>query len=772
MTLSNPIAKIISGGVLVLAVCFAQAGCHRSAKYYFDTANKYYSQGKFADASLNYRKSIQQNPNFAEAHYRLGLTELKAGHQNSAYEELQRSAGLEPKRDDIKVQLADIALNGYQASPDKPKVLYDQVVNTADDLLGRDPNSFDGLRLRADVLSINKRFDEAISTFKKADKIRPSDPGVVFPMIQVMLRLNQGPEAENLAKSFLQGHKDVGSVYDVLIAEYIRDKRMADAEALLKSKVANMPSDAGPVVQLASFYWQLKRESEAQQELQRILKDPRDFPRGHAIVGDFYAGNQKWEDAIREYNTGLQSNPKDKTFYRKEIVKALVAQGKREDAINELNQILKDIPDDTDSRTERAILLRQSNDPKKLGLALSEFNALKETNPKDEVVQYNLGLVYFARGDLAAAREHLTESSKIQPRYIDPRLVLVEMDLKERKYSEAIHTAEEVLAVDPRNLDARLWHAAGLLGNRAFDQARNEMNALLRENPDSLNVNLNAAVLDAAEKKYSAAEARYLRFYKPGQQNLMPLEGLVQLYTVERETDKALKLIDNELKLAPDSAFVHLLLASTAIRAGKLDLAAQQYEWLRSKDPNSVQVYASLGDLYQLKGDINGALESYQKARDLAPNNPGIIAMIAFLQNTSGKEIEAIGTLQKQLAMDPENTIAMNNLAFALADTSTDLDKALTLAQSAQRKAPSNPGIADTVGWVYVKKGLNDSAIQIFNGLVKKYPDEPAFRYHLGVALLQKGEPAEAKAEFEISLSKNPPKDIAEKIKQILSKLG
>jgi hypothetical protein len=55
---------------------------------------------------------------------------------------------------------------------------------------------------------------------------------------------------------------------------------------------------------------------------------------------------------------------------------------------------------------------------------------------------------------------------------------------------------------------------------------------------------------------------------------------------------------------------------------------------------------------------------------------------------------------------------------------------------------------------------------------VKKYPDQPAFRYHLGVALLQKGEAAEAKSEFLISLSKNPPKDMAEKIKQILSKLG
>jgi predicted Zn-dependent protease len=298
------------------------------------------------------------------------------------------------------------------------------------------------------------------------------------------------------------------------------------------------------------------------------------------------------------------------------------------------------------------------------------------------------------------------------------------------------------------------------------------LDALLRQYPNSMTVNLLMAVLDTEQKKYREAEGRYRQFYKPGEKDLRPLEGYIQLYLAQKQPDKALALLEQELKQSPDSRPVHLLLASAATGAGKLDLAMQQYQWLESNNPGSAEVYESLGEFYRFKGDINSALASYQKAKDLAPNDSKIIAMIAFLQEASGKDVEAIANLQKQLATDPENTIAMNNLAFALADTSTDLDRALTLAQSAQRKAPQNPGIADTVGWVYVRKGLNDSAVQIFNGLVKRYPDEPAFRYHLGVALLQQGKSAEAKSEFIISLSKNPPKEMAEKIKQIIAKIG
>ncbi len=116
--------------------------------------------------------------------------------------------------------------------------------------------------------------------------------------------------------------------------------------------------------------------------------------------------------------------------------------------------------------------------------------------------------------------------------------------------------------------------------------------------------------------------------------------------------------------------------------------------------------------------------------------------------------------------------MALNNLAFELAESGTDLEQASALAEKAQRKAPNNPGVADTLSWVYVRRGLNDSAIQILDGFIKKYPNQPEFRYHLGVALMQKGHIGDAKTQFNLALSNKPPKAVADKIKQIMSKMG
>jgi len=78
--------------------------------------------------------------------------------------------------------------------------------------------------------------------------------------------------------------------------------------------------------------------------------------------------------------------------------------------------------------------------------------------------------------------------------------------------------------------------------------------------------------------------------------------------------------------------------------------------------------------------------------------------------------------------------------------------------------------ISDTVAWIYLKKNLNQNAIEILGGLVNKHPNQPTFRYHLGAALLQQGEQVKARIELETALGNRPSPEEAEKIKGLLAK--
>jgi Flp pilus assembly protein TadD len=107
-----------------------------------------------------------------------------------------------------------------------------------------------------------------------------------------------------------------------------------------------------------------------------------------------------------------------------------------------------------------------------------------------------------------------------------------------------------------------------------------------------------------------------------------------------------------------------------------------------------------------------------------------------------------------------------------LAERGGDLDRALTLAQRARQKLPQDHNVADTLGWIYIKKNLADNAIEIFRELTRKEPGNPTFHYHLGMALYQKGDRVAARQALQNALRNKPAPDEAARIKELLSKVG
>jgi Flp pilus assembly protein TadD len=341
----------------------------------------------------------------------------------------------------------------------------------------------------------------------------------------------------------------------------------------------------------------------------------------------------------------------------------------------------------------------------------------------------------------------------------------------EHNDAEMLRAASEVLSYDSNNIAARLLRVAALMDSKLYQEARNELAALSKLQPKSDNVELASAKLAEAEKDYTKAEGLYNRVYRPGSSDLRPLEGLLRVQGERKHLDKAEKLVGDELKRQPDSRAVHLLAASVATEEGKFEVALEQYRWLQSKDPKSARTYSALGDLYRRQGATENALASYEKASELEPNDSKTWSRLAVLESSNGHAKQAIAALDKELALEPGDAAAMNNLAFNLAETGQDLDRARTLAETVARKFPNDSAVIDTLGWVYAKRGLNQSAIQVLRGLVRKNPNEPAFHYHLAIALAQDNQSGDAKTELQAALSEHPDKDLSGKIQEGLKQV-
>jgi len=98
-------------------------------------------------------------------------------------------------------------------------------------------------------------------------------------------------------------------------------------------------------------------------------------------------------------------------------------------------------------------------------------------------------------------------------------------------------------------------------------------------------------------------------------------------------------------------------------------------------------------------------------------------------------------------------------------------EEALRLARGAIEKVPEQPAFLDTVGYIYLKKGMSNRALETFSNLARRYPSDPGFRYHLGLALFAKGESAAARKELQAALSEHPTPEDSQRIRQLLGKL-
>jgi Flp pilus assembly protein TadD len=141
---------------------------------------------------------------------------------------------------------------------------------------------------------------------------------------------------------------------------------------------------------------------------------------------------------------------------------------------------------------------------------------------------------------------------------------------------------------------------------------------------------------------------------------------------------------------SPDLDQLRFLLAETAARSEKYDLAIEQYQWLSAKNPRSAQLHIALGKIHRSKLDLLSAVAEFQKAGALEPKDPDPPALLGSALELSGRKQEAIGSYHHALELNPDNVAVMNNLAYLIAESGGNLDEAAKLAQQALQKAPGS----------------------------------------------------------------------------------
>src|SRR5215469_560584 len=589
-----PMEKAIKKRLLLAVGMVILAGCGRNPETYIKRADGFYENGKFVDAEIFYKKALQQAPNLGLAHYRLGLTELKLNNPVQAYRELQAAYDLMPGDADTAAKLGELALSLYLADPKHPRQFYEQAGKSASHLLARDQQNFVGNQLRGGIALIDKKPKAAVEYLRKAVRERPGDLHAKLNLAQALVEDGQVAAGIDLAKEIVQNDKTFGPAYDFLFAQYGESGKAQDAEEILKLKASNNPTQASFILQLARHYAATGKPLDVDATLQKLLDNPATFPDGRMLAGDFYGSAGKPEEALRYYRQVLEANAKDPVPWQKKIARMLILERKWPEALAQLNSILARDSEDKELKLARAHVWLDEGKPENLDPAIVELRTQLANKPQDSELHFQLGNALIRKGDQDGAQHEWAAAAERSPGYLAPRLNLIQLALERGNSQAALQRAEEMIAIAPRNPEARLLYATCLTSAGQLEKARAELKGVANDFPRSPQVQFRLGMLAIAEKKFTDAESIFRGLESSAPHDPQVTLGLAQALQGEHESEKAIRLLRDEVQRSPDALLPRQALARLALATGKYELAIEEYRKMAVAAPNSLEIQVSL----------------------------------------------------------------------------------------------------------------------------------------------------------------------------------
>ena len=766
--------------LLSVLLTLSLAACSNPAKAkaeHLRRGEQYLKERKYPEAALEFRNALQIDDSLVDAHW--GLAQAYEGQENilPAVRELQRTLELKPDHADAATKLGNIYLLAFQANPVANKQLKDEAAKLARDVLERDPNNIEGHILKAGVLYAGGERDKALDELKTAVALNPQRIESLMGLARFYVQANDAANAEATYQRALAVN-DRSALAHMQYGVFLAQQRRNDqSEAHLRKAVEVEPDNREARRTLASFYVANKQFDKAEEVAKAWADLDREHPEGRAILADFYSTIGRDEDAIRVYQEIAAKWPDyARAHYR--LGEMMLLRGDLNGADEQAKAVLTKNPNDMEALKLRARLNLQKGEAKK---AIDDLAQVLKQEPRDQTALYFMAQAQLALGQLEQARSYAADLDKYSPDYLPGKLLQAQISLRasgEENWKNAQRLAADLIERLNRltpgqqlsaellaELRAKAYTARGAASLLLKDTAaaRADLTAARDAMPNAPDAYVNLAGVAMVENKPAEAEPLFERALQIDNANFSAMDGLLKLYYRQGQFDRAHARVDQAIAARSDNAGLHFLKAQ--IYGLQQDAAGAERELQRTLelDSDNAAALTSLAALYVNTGQPDRAVSEYRNVIANLPDTDDAAAytLIGMVEDGRKNYDAAVTAYKEALTRNPEATIgaiAGNNLAWDYAENGKgNLDEAVRLAQGVVQKFPDQPGYADTLGWVYFKKGLYGAAVEQLQKAVNQSAaanaDSALYRLHLGRALASMGRKTEARQQLQQALN-------------------
>ena len=753
---------------------FSIVGCDvfkNTADEYLQSGLELFEQGKYVQASLQFRNAIQKEENLIPAWYGLTLAEEKQGRMDKVYVLLNKVLKLDPTHVEARIKRGKIYLLGNlldKALEDSNKLMElaagsaavrsfraavllnfsdnRGAINEASLALKIDPNDIDALIVLAtERLSKN----DVIAAIAYLDKgISINEKNLVLQLIKVKAldSLGKYQQAVAVFQNLIILHPDDTKIRIALAKYYVANKKIKDAERVYREIAERNADDVDIKLDFIKFIYKQRGAAEAITQLIQFMKVSPGKPQFNFALAELYQITKKNLDAEEVYmaiinNSAVKS---DVLLAKTKLATIAINQLKFGKARQLVNEILDmDITNNEGLLLLAIIDLNQGN----VDSAIITLRTVLKNTPDSAKVNVLLARAHLKNNSIELAKSNYLSAAKKEP--LNQRVILEYADFLVE--NNELTTSEDVLnSLLERKPDAlQTLQALAQLKLRKGDwEGAHELSERIKSSGgQTVVVEQLLGAVYRGRNQYQQSIDAFKRAHNASPNSVQPIVALVHSYARLGKQKEASFFLKSVLKVNPSNIYALVLMGQRYKLDNKMDQAKLYFKRAIESNPNNALGYLELAKLHSLREQYSKAMDVIENGLAALPGNIPLKLSKARIQELMGRYEQAIILYEQILLINPNLDLAANNLASLLADHHSDNEKSLKRALEVSKGFVNsqNPYFRDTVGWVYYRLGEYAKATQLFKGATKTIPEMPIFHYHLGMSLLAEGKKSDAK---------------------------
>jgi len=494
----------------------------------------------------------------------------------------------------------------------------------------------------------------------KAAAVAPDSAAVLTQLAIGHMASGDTGQAITELKEALKLDSDLMQADMLLILVQLRQGKLEDALHGAGELVRQHPDSVVAQNLLGNAYFARKEYPAARDAYEKALVLDTQFVPASINLATIDQLEGDWASAERRYR-GVLRQDEGNLQVLLELAKLAVEQGRKDDAIEFLNQARRHHPDEIKPVLLLSELYRQAQDTAKAlelarsaisldphnpavlevlaraqleagdtGGGIKTLQGIAEITPSSAKLHYQIARLYLQQKNAAAARQSLMRAIDLQPDFPAAQATLGRLEIVGKNYAAAQDIASALQHAHPQAPDG--YELAGYIHAAQGD--------------------LHQAVL-LYEQAYELKESAHLAI------------GLFNAWRITGESEKAIAALRNWLVEHPEDNTVRMPLASFLQQQGKQDEAIEEYLQILAKQPDNITALNNITSLYQQQGSEKGIVYA-ERAYEIAPQRPDVIDTLGWLLVQKGEHQRGLVLLQEAVTKAPYLPEIRYHMAVAL----------------------------------------------------------------------------------------------------------